>query len=288
MNAVYMLVIVVVTATTLAAQGDNYRIELFHPFKEGDRFRLEGQGAVISRRTVMTDGKTGTPEERETRFELKAIMTVLAVDTVSRPKEQSYIVSELVRITGNERKRLLSNNSKVVAKMQGGKTTYLVDTHPPKGELEGALLLMCPLDAPGPTDQELFGTEKSVSAGQSWPINSDLLTLAFIENMGLAVSNVTGVAKFRSIEGSGTNKIAVVDVSVHCARELPVPSGYRLLSSEDTMVMTTAVPLGRSAPFPFKAQIMTSKFVATRDSAGTASTLEGSVTTKAQFKISPF
>ena len=167
---------------------------------------------------VTVDVPGAGPQKQSEAFktDLQGTIKVLAID--DRTKQATKLQCTVDKLT-RDGKSVLEAGTVVTAENTAGQTTFTVNGNPVEHTAAPVLdLLLSVHKAGSPSDDEMFGTDKAVPVGGTWPINTAAAAADAARNgLPLTKDNLHGDAKLVGVKEVGGKQ--ALDIAVDMAAE---------------------------------------------------------------------
>ena len=203
-TAAVLLLLAAVSAR--GADDEKYEIRFDRPDAVGDKFKIEGEGAMIRRAGVVLDDKRREEDPVGAGIKLEGTLEVLAVTPKGKTTKLSVTVEQCNRVSGPDETELLPKGSVIIAEAVGNDTKFSLKDGELKPEASGLLELLFHLSADDAraTDDELFGTKEKQAVGSEWPMNAKRAAEDYAaEDVKVDAADVGGTIKLEGVEKSG-------------------------------------------------------------------------------------
>jgi hypothetical protein len=195
-----------VFAFALAARAEDYKVVLNRPDTVGQTYSIHATGQSSQNMTVDVPGAGPQKQSDSFKAELQGTIKVLAID--DHTKQATKIQCTLDKLTKDD-KPVLDAGTVVTAENAAGQTTFTVNGNPVEPTVAPVLDLLISVHKAGsPSDDEMFGTDKAVPVGGTWPINT-AAAAADAAKSGLPITkdNLHGDAKLVGVKDVGGKQV---------------------------------------------------------------------------------
>ncbi|MBI5724425.1 MAG: hypothetical protein HZA50_10740 [Planctomycetes bacterium] len=188
---------------TAASQSAGYKIVLSSKSVVGEKYYLSEKSKSRGQKIILSPGKKALQEEFGHEFE--GTIQVLKVNEKGKTTEKSVIVDKCIFIKDDKKTDVLPKGTEVVASWIDGKKVFRLKDDSTKLSEDATKVLqqIITLSPDSPTDDEAFGTSKLVMAGESWPLNREILAKRFSADMRLEQQlkpdDIKGQVKFHGV-----------------------------------------------------------------------------------------
>ncbi|HZF07967.1 MAG TPA: hypothetical protein VFE33_04165 [Thermoanaerobaculia bacterium] len=160
---------------TIGARAEDFALQLQRPVPVGRRAHVTGTYHSVMTRSFSANGKESQDTKDETyRFDVTS--QVLAVGTRKNVTEVMLTIHHLTREADGASTPLLQGEI-VVARIDKGETVLEVRGKNLPREVKDALVTAVSLHSDdAPNEDEILGTTKRHSLGETWPVDVELLT----------------------------------------------------------------------------------------------------------------
>jgi hypothetical protein len=191
-----------VALTVPAFAADDYELRMSRPAKVGDREQKTGKFSEVSKMVILVADKPIKSEQTEINIEYTAEAEVLEVGPNGKPTSRRLKLTKFAGdLNGKPATQLAAGDEIVVTRKAGGPEGKEMTVNKTPATREQAKLIsgFVGVGAAGETtDDEVFGTEKRIKAGDEWKVNPEKAAKQMGETgfTGLDPAGVKGSAKF--------------------------------------------------------------------------------------------
>ncbi|HEY1171222.1 MAG TPA: hypothetical protein VGH19_07650 [Verrucomicrobiae bacterium] len=164
----------------LSLQGvqaaEDYAIRLSPPVKVGSKYGLEAKLNEVSKNVITVDGQQMRNETSEESWRFEGKVEVQEVDAKGTPTNLSVQVQKLTVTQAGNSSELLPSGSRLTVAVKEGKKVFEMGGKEAEPAVVKALREVITLNSENdPPDDVLFGTAERKKAGDSWPMNLEVL-----------------------------------------------------------------------------------------------------------------
>jgi hypothetical protein len=209
------------------AFAEDFAIRLSHPSKVGERTSLSGSSRVDEEMVVTVSGNESRQEKHAT-YRFAVTHTVLAVSARGNCSQAELTVQKLTREADGAITSPLKAGDVLSVRLKGAENVWELGGVPVAADVKEALLDVAAVEADDePSDDEVFGTARRRSVGDTWPPNGELIAKRLArEGTSMTAKDVIGtvtLAGKRSLQGQPSLEVRLdlsVSGTIHSA-ELP-------------------------------------------------------------------
>jgi hypothetical protein len=240
---------------TDTAPPKSYPVRVVRPLKVGSIFSYAALGATHEHTLVTWSGSTLDEVKKFQQCELAATAEVTEVDTEGMPVRTLYRVHRCKGRDENLKEiELVPKDTEIEVFSDAAGLHFRIDGQPITQELHASLSLV--LAKPVPDDEQLFGSKRPRSPGESWPVDSTLAAKRFAEK-GIAVdparlgAKVTFTRVAPPASGSAQSAGECMDLAVEMKAPdagPALPEGFQIRSGSLEVNLGGRFPLNPALP----------------------------------------
>lgn len=208
--SIALIALLLAAATVVAAPDDDdapgpakggkpYPIRLTRPMQVGQQYRWTADSTLVSSIPV-TGG--GNPIQDTVSVHLEGVAQILGVDRRGVCSEMAVTVNECTARTGKEKKTIVKPGRVIL--VEAGKWKPKLTAAQGTLTIEDDVLLRSVLPLPRAedvTDDDVYGTAKPATVGESWSIRPDQVVRSWASaGYKLKAQNVSGNVRVKSAE----------------------------------------------------------------------------------------
>ncbi|HAN30575.1 MAG TPA: hypothetical protein DCQ06_03165 [Myxococcales bacterium] len=191
-------------ATESPSQAQSsHRVQLSRPLKVDDRGRVHIK-VVSEIRQSFTMGDKNRETNQKLQVEVKAIQTVRKVTAEGRVLSIDLLIDQAIANVGDTEVELAPKGSVLSVKRFGSPPRMTLDGGPVSMKIKRLLKQVFSIKDLSSTDQELFGTDTTLSVGETWLVNGEALSEMFSKiGLNVAAENISGESTLLGVNKCG-------------------------------------------------------------------------------------